>query len=101
MKNDNIRTEISSSVKKQMESVTTISDATRQWLMALGMMHDLRSFCWATYDTHKKLGYPIEDHDRELVDALQAVETVINKYLTCQIRISILGYGDPKCKNAI
>ena len=72
------------SSKEHMEAVTSISPATRKWLIALGMTQDLRDFCRIS-----KLEEPIEDHDNELLEAIRTVQGIINKYLTEQIQKSI------------
>ncbi len=78
-----------STAKEQMEAVTSISPATRKWLVALGMAQDLRDFCHMSQSDG-----PVDNHDNELRDAIQAAQEVINKCLTEQIHMSILGLGN-------
>lgn len=84
-----------------MRNASGISDSTRKWLVALGMIQDLRDHCYRSYQQIRKEGYPLVDRDKELLDALQEVRDVVNLYLTDQIRISLLGAGkDNLCQTS-
>ena len=80
--------------KSKMENATIISDATRRWLVALGMVQDVREYCIHSQTESKNEGYPIYDRDKELLEAVKGLQLVINKYLIDQINMSILGIGD-------
>lgn len=62
----------------RVRAITTISSGTKQWIVALAMLEDLRGFC-----------YTDVPRDDELLRAVEDVRKVINKYLTEQIRISV------------
>lgn len=81
-------------LQSRVEAVIGISDPTRKWLIALAMLHDLRQYANTAYWDIKEAGYPIKDHDAELLDAINNVRKVLNNYLTEQIQMSILGFGE-------
>ena len=58
--------------KLQMENIMGFTEYTRQWLIALGMVQDLRSYC------RNAMG----------------LNEVIHKYLADQINASILEVGE-------
>ena len=78
----------------QILSVSGISEPTKKWLIALGMSQDLRDYVWQTEIELKKDGRLIKSYDKDLIKAINSVNTILNKYLTDQIRLSILGFGD-------
>ena len=83
----------------KIETATGISDQTRKWLIALGMLLDLRHYALKVLLESNKAGYPIKDYDQEFLEASRGVELVLNKYLTDQIRMSMLDLGDDNvCK---
>ena len=77
----------------KIETATGISDLTRKWLIALGMLLDLRHYVLKVFLESKKAGYPAKDYDQELLEASRGVELVLNKYLADQIQMSMLDLG--------
>lgn len=87
--------------KEHMETAAAISPATRKWLVALGMTQDILDYCRRSRNEIREEGYPIKDLDPELLEAVNGLQAVVNKYLTAQIRMSILGFGDADSNKAI
>lgn len=87
--NNNRRT-----TKDKMQNVNGISDPTRKWLVALGMVQDILEYCRRSSDELREEGYPVKNHDNEILEATRYLRTVINKYLTEQIYMSMLDFGD-------
>lgn len=83
----------------KIETATGISDPTRKWLIALGMLSDLRHYALKVLVELKNAGYPVKDYDYELLEASRGVESVLNKYLVDQIQMSMFDLGDDNvCK---
>lgn len=80
---------------------TGISEPTRKWIVGLAMVQDIRDYIRLTESELKEMGYPVKDHDDEMLEATKKLQAVINKYLTNQINMSILGIGtDNLCDTA-
>lgn len=82
--------------KDKMQNVNGISAPTRKWLVALGMIQDILEYCRRSYDELREEGYPVKNHDNEILEATKNMRTVINKYLTEQIYMSMLDFGSDK-----
>ncbi len=82
--------------KDKMQNVNEISDPTRKWLVALGMTQDILEYCRRSCDELREEGYPVKNHDNEMLEATRNLRTVINKYLTEQIYMSMLDFGGNK-----
>lgn len=78
---------------------TGISDPTRKWIVGLGMIQDIMDYIRLTCSELKDMGYPIHDHDAEMLEAANMLREAVNKYLTDQIKMSILGFGDDNICN--
>lgn len=80
--------------KQDALEATGISDPTRKWIVGLAMVQDIMDYIRLTSSELKELDYPIHDHDAEMLEAAKKLREVINMYLTDQINMSILGFGD-------
>ena len=71
--------------KLQMENIMGFTEYTRQWLIALGMVQDLRSYCRNAMDKARDNGVLLH---------IKGLNEVIHKYLADQINASILEVGE-------
>lgn len=94
MKQNNINIEDTKYHVTKMQKVTDISTPTRRWLIGLAMIQDVRDYISLTRLALNDQGFPVKDYDKELIEATTELQRVVNKYLTDQINMSILGIGD-------
>lgn len=79
------------SSKKRMESVSSISPITHKWLIALGMLQDLRDYCHGiSLEIADKTPY-MDNHENAIKVSIESVRETINKCITDQILFSTLG----------
>lgn len=101
MKTNRIEKIESRTSKQKALDATGISDPTRKWVVGLAMVQDILDYVRRTCMELKEMDYPIHDHDAELLEASKKLQEVINKHLTEQINMSILGFGDDNiCETA-
>ena len=80
--------------KLQMENIMGFTEYTRQWLIALGIVQDLRSYCRNAMDKARDNGVLLHDYDNELLKHIKGLNEVIHKNLADQINASILEVGE-------